>query len=55
MKLQTSGLARRGPNFKRQDRMMYNCRDRRKGSADLPSSVGWFGGSVDGTECRQRN
>ena len=29
-------------------RVMYNCRDRRKGSADLPSSVGWFGGSVDG-------
>ena len=32
--------------------MMYNCRDRRKGSADLPSSVGWFGGSVDGERMR---
>ena len=28
--------------------MIYKFGDRRKGSADLPSSVGWFGGSVKG-------
>ena len=32
---------------------MYKCKDRRKGSAGLPSSVGWFGSGVKGTECRQ--
>lgn len=53
MKLQTSGLARRGPDGKMQDPVMYKCKDRRKGSAGLPSSVGWFGSGVKGTECRQ--
>lgn len=28
--------------------MMYKCKDRREDSADVPSSVGWFGGDVKG-------
>jgi len=27
-------------------RVMYKCKDRREGSADLPSDMGWLGGSV---------
>ena len=26
--------------------VMYNCKERRRGSVDLPSRVGWVGGSV---------
>ena len=41
MKLQTSGLARRGPDNERKGPSdVHLCKDRRRGSVDFPSSVG---------------
>lgn len=54
--IQTSGVACRGRNMGRKVRVMYRCKDRREGSADLPSSVGWCGGSLKGDRMQiQRN